>query len=262
MQRLWGAEIRWIIPRIKEFHGQRRAETFLELYPWTVDVDYPKVHFDHIYDLVRGAHYIEDKPEVQPYCLNAQLNHGVRLEDCNGIDSKTTWNVDFPLEFVPGLPSTYDILYVAKGILGESRLNPTIGTWDVHKWIEFMYAFWDKFGEQPLIMVGADYDEESIKAIERHLPVHSIFINRPPRELLYILKNARWFLGYQSGLGIHADNLGTNQIMLYFNYLQPLRYAWNCKYRSNFFGYTFSNSPQTVIDQTWTEFSNHASKES
>ena len=217
---------------------------------------FPIVHHDHVYDLVKGDYPLEDRPEVQPYVLNAQLNRGVRLESCRSIDSITSWDIDLLSQDPKTLPPEYDVLFVCKGILSEhTRLSPKLGVWPPHKWVEFMFQFWDKFGQRPLIMIGAEYDEAAIDSCVQHLNPTDVFINHAATKVNHIIKNARWFLGYQSGLGILAENFGVKNVMMYFNYLDDLHYAWNHPTRKTYFPFPFRTEPHEVVEQLWTQYS-------
>jgi ADP-heptose:LPS heptosyltransferase len=47
-----------------------------------------------------------------------------------------------------------------------------------------------------------------------------------PIKLLYVLKNSKFFIGYQSGLNVLADNLNVPQLMLYLPFLEKMLYSW------------------------------------
>jgi hypothetical protein len=64
-----------------------------------------------------------------------------------------------------------------------------------------------------------------------------------------ILQRSEFFIGYQSGLNILADNLDTPQMMLYFDNLKPMLYTW-CKkenIKTKFFATVFSQTPKDAI---------------
>lgn len=198
--------------------------------------------------MVQGSFELEDISDIQPYCLNAQLNRGVRIEDCFP-KGRVAWNIKLPQTPIPLVAPEFDILFVCKAILSEhTRLNKKYGVWDIAKWVEFMNAFWTKFDKKPLVMIGADYDEKAIRRVAEYLEPDQLMLNAAPTDVLFLMSHCRWFLGYQSGMGIHADNLGCRQLMLYFNYLENLKYAW-CQYpHENFHGHTFNTPIKTIID--------------
>lgn len=51
-------------------------------------------------------------------------------------------------------------------------------------------------------------------------------IEYPFENIIYVIKNAQYFVGYQSGLSILADNYNIPQTMLYFNFLGDVMYSW------------------------------------
>ena len=82
----------------------------------------------------------------------------------------------------------------------------------------------------PLVIVGADADNRAVSPLTQRLRqkgymAHS-FIDLPPTQVVSLIQNASYFICYQSGLGVPADNLGVPQMMLYFKELEKLKYAW------------------------------------
>ena len=78
------------------------------------------------------------------------------------------------------------------------------------------------------------------------------FIGRCPAQACHVIQHARAFIGYQSGLSILADNFDTPQVMLYFDILERLMYAWpkpgniaNRSYRP----FLFAQTPTEVAAQ-------------
>ena len=86
----------------------------------------------------------------------------------------------------------------------------------------------------PIILIGANYDSKNLTIAGNKLKEYgytiSFYIENPFENIIYIIKNAKYFIGYQSGLSIIADNYDIPQTMLYFNYLDNLMYAWAKKH--------------------------------
>ncbi len=106
----------------------------------------------------------------------------------------------------------------------------------------------------PFLILGAFYDANVATLAAGLLREAGItcevWIDRPPLEVAWALKNSRFHLGFQSGLGILADNFGTPQLMMYFKHLAKLQFAW-CQpghARLVFHAGSFAQSPKDVLE--------------
>jgi hypothetical protein len=84
----------------------------------------------------------------------------------------------------------------------------------------------------PVLLIGAGYDSPATTALSTMLRAdgteHSVLIDRPPAEVIDILRRSAFYMGFQSGLNVLADNLDVPQLMLYYAHLDRMRYTW-CK---------------------------------
>lgn len=155
------------------------------------------------------------------YSCNKPLEDGIRLE---GMDTHSVeWGIDIPCKSVD-LPKDYILLYVSG--------NKAQYGWSASKWAHLTKSIWKKFNDKklPIVTIGATYDMKMLKDIENLLRRNGMRVisktNMPIKESTYIIKNATYMIGYQSGLSIIADNFDTKQLMVYFPHLEKMMYSW------------------------------------
>jgi hypothetical protein len=82
-----------------------------------------------------------------------------------------------------------------------------------------------------LYLIGAEFDRDVMNRIcARHPDIISI-CQLPPSRLFSVLKHAAFFIGYQSGMSILADNLGIRHLIIYFDKLKAMRDSWGHPHR-------------------------------
>jgi len=237
---------------------QERAAKWLDVLPKTGSIIVDCVSH-HRYSSIIAKHYsmadvmaaYESGRREIDYACNLPLEEGKNLYQ---IDP------DYPIESTVAIqtvecPVVYDN-YIAAYVSGGTKELGAIreGCWSVNRWCEFFMRF-DKIFKPglPYLFVGASYDKDVIASISAHIGRYGItsgyYIDSYPANVTYILKKAKFFIGYQSGLNIIADNLGTSQYMVYFHKLLPMMYTW-CKPghpNTKFFADTFKSSPYEAI---------------
>ena len=99
-----------------------------------------------------------------------------------------------------------------------------------------MVDSYDKL-QMPVYFVGAKYDIPMIqrfanRATELGIP-HHCFVQPNPANLVYIIKDAKKWIGYQSGLGVIAENYNVPQVELIFNQYEKMNHTWAKKANRN-----------------------------
>lgn len=172
--------------------------------------------------------------------FNRFLERGINIED---IDSfKVKQNVKMSLGNNKYLENSLTIF-----VSGDTtRIQNEC--WNLYTWYEFILKeHKNVFGEvfdTPIYLIGATYDKDFLVDLYNMLsPYFSnihLFINLNPPDLFNILKSTKYFIGYQSGLSILADNFDTPQTIVYFNFLRDMRDTWvKPKNRGSIFKYVY-----------------------
>jgi ADP-heptose:LPS heptosyltransferase len=202
---------------------QKRAEPWLRCLPKIGKIDYRMVSSPY-YDEVAGTQYkvqdILDHPnEWLPYALNKPLEQGMRIDD---IDQGYEVAWDFKLKSKAiGEHDDYVLFYTSG--------NKPDYTWDCMKWAELLRMVPI---DTPIAMMGASYDQGVLEQVQQCIPNQSqLYIDVEPAYVVTLIREARCYLGYQSGLNVVAEHQHTPQLMVYFPYLMPMLYTW-CRMES------------------------------
>lgn len=156
------------------------------------------------------------------YAVNGWLEDGVRIDD---IDPK------FRIEEYVNLKETpVDIPYDEYIILYISG-NKITQEWGPKKYATLIYNTYTKYNKSyPIILLGAKYDLKHLTIANNELTKYGystkLMIDYKFEEVNYIIKHSKYFIGYQSGLCILADNYDIPQTMLYFNFLDKVMFSW------------------------------------
>lgn len=113
---------------------------------------------------------------------------------------------------------------------GEIRKNNQI--WEIGEWVA-LFETLQKYLYVPCVLIGAKYDEKAIKAFcDRVNPFYKnnnllhVKVNMPIKMTNNVIKNSKYFLGFQSGLNVIADQFNVPQGMIYINRLSHMIYSW------------------------------------
>jgi len=207
---------------------QKRVLPFLKLLP-KVDKFKLKLVSSKYYDyLAKQKKTIdivlsEHESNIFPidYAINAWLEDGVRI---NKIDN-------YPVEEKVALKDKYIKLPFKEYIILYISGNKISQEWQPEQYSDLIKNTFKKYNvEYPIILIGAKYDEDhliraGVKLQEYGYKIN-FFIEKPFENVIYIIKNSKYFIGYQSGLSIIADNYDIPQTMLYFNFLGNVMYSW------------------------------------
>jgi len=243
---------------------QVRAARWLDVLPKCGNIKLQHTEFHRYTHVIDGVYRLQDILNAYEagqrefdYACNKPLENGVRLDEIDpGYEIETGVPIEpheCPLcfdEFVCG--------YVSGGTKDLGAIHA--GCWTINRWCEFFMRLYKVFQPGvPLILIGASYDQDVLTQISGHLGRHGInngyYIDSYPANVCYILKKAKCFIGYQSGLNILADNFDTKQVMLYFHKLSPMLYTW-CKkenIKKKFFAHTFAYTPYEIINMLKAE---------
>jgi hypothetical protein len=165
------------------------------------------------------------------YAVHPWLESGVSLED---IDSglQVIYDVPLPMERVaPLFPGVYLVLYVSGDTLRHYQHMDYL--WEPEQWVRFVERFCYVHGvgtELPVAVIGAHFDalvahDLAAKLCSKGFTAFPLLGMSAPR-LFYTLKNCRFFVGYQSGLSMLADNLDVNQVIVYFPCFTQIADTW------------------------------------
>jgi len=244
---------------------QSRSIPFLELLPKVgtiiTEQKEPAI-YENLATNIFSMKDVMEKHSKEPdlfydYACNKQLELGTRIENIDPdlpIEETTDIkSVECPLPFPL---KEYIVLYVSGGTLNKGAAQHH-KIWSVQTWSFFIKELYKKNRiRSPIILIGASYDTEVLLKIEQILKSYGlrthVYIDSWAANIIYILKNAKCFIGFQSGLNILADNLDIKQIMMYFPSLEKMMPAW-CKkrnYNTLYFPYMFTQFPAEIVRQT------------
>lgn len=194
-----------------------------------------------------------------PFACNGWLESGQRLETMSARpDRQPRWSVDFRITKTsnPALLAETGQPILAVYISG----SPGPGAWQNSQWIALYHAFCEQYHARDWLVafIGAAYDLPHMQRFAHHAQVRrsTWVIDRDPDEVLDVLQRSRFFLCYQSGLGIMADALKVPQLMLYYPRIEAMMNTW-CQPghypRGIYNSATFDQDPAEVIaDLAWS----------
>lgn len=227
---------------------QRRALDWIVLWPQIGRVAMTVVS-DERYEAIAHARYDlgailranDDGPAEFDYSCNGPLEEGIRLE---AIDPE-------PVEWGVPIATTACKLPRPQFIAGYVTGHRAAGTWELQDWAT-LFSRVARALSLPVVLIGAEYDRAALDVCGAMLGTlgidAAIACDWPPGRVLHLLRAARLFIGYQSGLNVLADNMDVRQLMVYFDHLELMQNAW-CKprnIRSRFFSALFREGIETA----------------
>lgn len=185
---------------------------------------------------------------VYDYAVNGPLERGVRLDEIDPLTSIAE-TVELPTEQIRDvdLSEPYLLLYVSGATLDEVAAKKE-SLWDVNQWVAFARRFMEATGLTRVIVNGAGYDEAVTRPLAKRLGGQAT-IDLRAGQVLTLIKNCSWFLGYQSGLSVMADQFDRHQLMIYFPRYKKLMNSWP-KRRNigvRYFADTFDRTPDEIL---------------
>lgn len=228
---------------------QTRALPFLRLLPKIGTVRH-KVVPQAVYDRVASMHapirtVLDKAPGEVEYAVNKPLEIGIRLEDIDGEA------VEYPLPIInPArvLEGDYAVLYVS----GSKALD----TWSTQEWAEFYAKLAERYDlTLPLVLIGTTYDRWALVETQDHLKAFCVTNTRIMADLaiadtLRLIRDAKFMVGYQSGLGIMADAFDVPQVWINYNWYPAMLNTW-CKKEhfeaGTFAPFLFQDDPKEIV---------------
>jgi len=167
------------------------------------------------------------------FIANTYLEEGVSLEDIDK-DLKVEWNMNLPVEenpLVKDIAEKYLLLYVCEYTSRPDK-DKNLKLWSTKEWAYLADKILKKKkSNMPIVILGADFDSkvaEEVREILKKMGRKDVrlCIGQPPEKLFYTIKNCQYFVGYQSGLNILADELDIKHMIVYFPTLRQMKGSW------------------------------------
>jgi hypothetical protein len=182
------------------------------------------------------------------YAVNAPLERGIRLDKLDPGYYIEEF-VDLGLEPAHVEFEDYLCVFVA-GAKNDELWTPEV-------WVKLIDGLMPKIHTKKVVLVGAKWDipvqSEIHKLLETKYEVINYVDELDILDTLDVIRRSKFFLAYQSGLSILADNYDVPQLMIYFEKLKPMMYSW-CK-KGNLPGHsvtfqaaTFGDSINHILD--------------
>jgi hypothetical protein len=222
---------------------QQRARAFCAMLPRVGAISYEQVKAPQ-YAKVAASTYalssiLNSNGAAVSYACNAPLERGINL-----LDIDPGYAVDSFVDMV-GVPyevETEDYLCVFVSGHGTNKF-----VWKTSQWASAVRKVATWLGTDTIKLVGASWDTKMGDALRSSLQSkYKITSHVGQLDLaasVDVIRRARFFLGYQSGLNVIAENYNVCQLMLYFPHLREMLYTW-CKpdsVKSQFFATTFAD---------------------
>lgn len=242
---------------------QKRCTDMLRIFEQTGTVNFEivpsKVYQKAANHFYRLQDALDDYKAGRPveYACNGWLDNGFKLDE---IDPGAVVAHDIKIKQIKiSAPQNYLALYVSHGSMVKSNMNnPRLGLWDCETWARFATKFMDQMGEKmPIVLLGAKFDEDALAKMDSLLrPDNEVYVlmQEAPEVVAGVLANARFFIGYQSGLHVLADLLNTPQIIILFNCLRPMLDTW-CRQDhigNKFISACFEDDRNAILDRAVT----------
>lgn len=233
-------KINIIIATTSRWEGMQRAIPFAKTLPKVNDVSFKLITRKEYKDIMRKKymknliHENEIKKESPllasngrtynyvKYSVNRWLESGIRIDEIDYFKIEET--VDILCEPIEIPDQEYIILYISGGTTKKGR-------WKPNRYAHLIKNTYERYNvNYPIVLLGATYDKKNLMAAGNKLKefgyeVHTA-INHKFENANYIIKNSSYFIGYQSGLNIIADNFDIPQTMMYFNHLGRVMRSW------------------------------------
>jgi hypothetical protein len=233
---------------------ESRAVPFLELLPGVSKVSMLQLPIGVIKQELSKTKPLTDilatTNAARRYSVNYALEQGIRL-DAIDPDRQVLWDVNFNVSQDRHITEDYLLVYVS-GTKHKAVWRPRAWARLVHRLSEQIFEH-----QLPIVLLGAPYDAVSLDRIQVLLREwfkldSRVITDSDAATSIRIIRDAKFFVGYQSGLNVIADNYDVPQLMVYFNWLSPMLYTWcqPCNIRTKFFAYTFGQGWEGV----WTQF--------
>lgn len=233
--------------RLQDKHGDKlpeRAKPFVETWPQVGSVEFVRVNPDEYEALAHSKFSVASTLKAArngfndlPFACNGHLEAGTRL-DAVDPELETRWQVDLPVAEQSNSLTIQDYIdndqpYLCLYISGTSD-QPNVkalGAWDVEQWLTCYRTLCEVAGweDLPVVLIGAIYDHAILRRfVETGKLLRTTFlIDQSCDQVLHTIQHASAYLGFQSGIGILADAIGTPNLMLYFPMYEKVQHSWH-----------------------------------
>lgn len=207
---------------------QRRSENIIKLLPKVTTVKMRNVTKEHYNELAHNDYPLSNllnniKDVHMDYSVNGLLDRGVNLEDLD--EHPVEWEFSIATEPLP-IDCKYILMYISGSTEKRSQAPNLKHVYTVEEWAKLAKAYKQKFPEHRLFLIGATFDRNIMGQVASLVENCELIVQPEPKKLMWLLDNAEFFLGYQSGLNILADHFDTPQLMFYFDVIKDMKDAW------------------------------------
>ena len=224
---------------------QIRAKAFCKMLPKVVGIEYrqvgPMVYHQLACKRCTLASVLTSKGAVD-YAVNAPLEIGIKLRDIDpGSRIEEFVNLGLPAQ----VQRTDQLCVFVAGSSGNE-------VWNVEQWLVAIKKLADKMQTKSIVLIGADWDKVIQAQVLAGLAGYRVTNHVGTLGLadsVNVIRQSKFFIGFQSGLSVIADNYDVPQLMMYFKKLEPMMYSW-CKpanIKTKFHAATFADNFDTVL---------------
>lgn len=199
---------------------QRRAQHFVASLPKCGEVYYEVVSSSKYNALARKRCLIGSENKFD-YAVNSWLEAGIHLD---AIDSHpVNWDLGVsPVEFK--LPDKYILVYI-------SGCSHNYGYYQMREsqWADLVISTAMHMKINNVVFIGAPFDKKILSDVAElvsHRANCFVFTDKHILETMWAIKNADYFISYQSGLCMLAEELGTKTFMVWFPEIASMTSAW------------------------------------
>lgn len=222
---------------------QLRAKAFCHMLPKVGTVGYVKVPAPEYKRITKSRFALPDgSVPIVDYAVNAPLEHGVNLRELDH-DTRIEEFVDL------GLPTSVDQDdYLCVFVSGTQNHL----CWKPPTWLAAIRQLAARLDLKRIALIGAEWDiiiQSVMQAELSEFEVRNYTGILDIADSVDIIRRARYFVGFQSGLNVIAENYDVPQLMLYYKHLEPMLYTW-CKpqnTRTKFTAATFDDNFSKVL---------------
>jgi len=206
---------------------QQRARDFCRMLPKVGGVSYSQVSDAAYRRVVRMQARLAEllalpDGSIVDYAVNAPLERGVKLREIDPGFAVQEF-VDLGIE-----PPQHLSDYLCAFVSGTQNDL----CWSPGEWVAAIRQLAAKIGTDQVLLIGAQWDAPVQSFIEGELRARLRVANYTGllslADSIRIIRGAKFFFGFQSGLNVIADNYDVRQLMLYYESLKPMMFAW-CK---------------------------------
>jgi len=201
---------------------QRRSGDFLATLDKCAGVEFTMVP-GHKYDQLAKSKCVIQNSDAFDYAVNAWLEDGIHLDDID--TNPVLWDMNLKSEETENLPEKYLLVYVS----GSERHANRIKQMADGDWVRLIGETAIEKNLNNIIFIGAEYDRwkvESVINAMKTLPFNCIPMFADIKKSTHIIKNADYFVAYQSGLCMIAEEFGVQTAMVWFPDLVKMRDTW------------------------------------